>query len=104
MGEPGVSESGDTAVTAVPTTGPADRETSATIERVGKVIPGNAYVTGITVVTDDFNAQLSRTLPWFIGAVVGVPLLLLMIVFRSIAVPWGYVWWTYVVEPGEAWR
>lgn len=88
VGRPGLSEDGGTAVvTALPTTGPADLDTSETIERVREVIPGNAYVTGITAVTDDLNAQLSRTLPWFIGAVVGVSFLLLMLVFRSVAVP-----------------
>ena len=88
VGEPVVSEDGSTAVvTALPETGPADPDTSATIERVREMIPGNAYVTGITATTDDLNAQLSRTLPLFIGAVVGVSFLLLMLVFRSIAVP-----------------
>ena len=88
VGEPGFSEDGSTAViTALPATGPADVRTSTTIEQVREVIPGNVYVTGITATTDDLNAQLSRTLPLFIGAVVGVSFLLLMLVFRSIAVP-----------------
>jgi RND superfamily putative drug exporter len=51
------------------------------------VIPDNAYVTGITAITDDLNAQLEETLPLFIGAVIAVSFLLLMMVFRSIAVP-----------------
>ena len=51
------------------------------------VIPGNVYVSGITAITDDLNAQLSDTLPLFIGAVIAVSFLLLMLVFRSIAVP-----------------
>ncbi|MEO6512035.1 MAG: MMPL family transporter, partial [Nocardioides sp.] len=72
---------------AIPTTGPADEATSRTIENVRDVIPGNAYVTGITAVTDDLNAQLTKTLPIFVGAVIGVSFLLLMLVFRSIAVP-----------------
>ena len=51
---------GDTVVlTATPTTGPAAADTSATIERVRDVIPGNVYVTGVTATTDDLNAQLS---------------------------------------------
>jgi putative drug exporter of the RND superfamily len=86
--EPVASEDGDTVVfTAVPTTGPAAAGTSATIERVRDVIPGNVYVTGVTATTDDLNAQLSNTLPWFIGTVIAVSFLLLMMVFRSIAVP-----------------
>jgi RND superfamily putative drug exporter len=82
------SADGDTAVfTAIPTTGPADPDTSSTIERVRDVIPGNVYVSGITATTDDLNAQLTRTMPLFIGAVIAVAFLLLMMVFRSVVVP-----------------
>ena len=78
----------DTVVfTADPTTGPADPATSTTIERVRAVIPANVYVTGITATTDDLNARLARTLPLFVGAVIAVSFVLLMIVFRSLAVP-----------------
>ncbi|GAA1157861.1 MMPL family transporter [Nocardioides aquiterrae] len=88
VGAPQVSADGGTTVfTAIPTTGPADPATSATIERVRDVIPSNTYVSGITAVTDDLNAQLARTLPLFIGAVIAVSFVLLMLVFRSIAVP-----------------
>jgi RND superfamily putative drug exporter len=88
VGEPVASDNGDTVVfTATPATGPADPDTSATIESVRDVIPGNVYVTGITAITDDLNAQLEETLPLFIGAVIAVSFLLLMMVFRSIAVP-----------------
>jgi RND superfamily putative drug exporter len=88
VGEPVTSQDGDTVVfTALPTTGPADPDTSATIERVRAVIPDNVYVSGITAITDDLNAQLSDTLPLFIGAVIAVSFLLLMMVFRSVAVP-----------------
>ena len=87
-GEPLTSADGGTVVlTALPTTGPADPDTSSTIDRVRGVIPGNVYVSGITAVTDDLNAQLTRTLPLFVGAVIAVSFLLLMLVFRSIAVP-----------------
>ena len=88
VSEPQVSSDGDTVVfTAIPTTGPADAETSATIDRVRDVIPGNVYVSGITAITDDLTAQLSDKLPLFIGTVIAVSFLLLMLVFRSIAVP-----------------
>jgi RND superfamily putative drug exporter len=88
VSEPRTSADGDTVVfTAVPTTGPADPDTSATIDRVREVIPGNVYVSGITAITDDLNDQLEHTLPLFIGAVIAVSFLLLMMVFRSIAVP-----------------
>ena len=88
VGQPLTSADGDTVVfTANPTTGPADPDTSTTIDRVREVIPGNVYVSGITAITDDLNAQLEHTLPVFIGAVIAVSFLLLMMVFRSIAVP-----------------
>ncbi len=86
--EPQTSADGDTMVfTAVPTTGPADPETSVAIEEVRDLIPGNVYVSGITAVTDDLNTQLRETLPLFVGAVIAVSFLLLMLVFRSIVVP-----------------
>ena len=88
VGEPLTSPDGDTVVfSALPSSGPADAETSATIEQVRSVIPDNVYVSGITAITDDLNSQLEKTLPLFIGAVIGVSFLLLMIVFRSVVVP-----------------
>jgi RND superfamily putative drug exporter len=88
VSEPQTSADGDTVVfSAVPTTGPADLETSETIEQVRDVIPGNAYVSGITATTDDLNSQLEDTLPLFIGAVIAVSFVLLMLVFRSVVVP-----------------
>ena len=88
VGEPQTSADGSTVVfSALPDGGPADAETSATIERVRAVIPDNTYVTGITAITDDLNSQLKKTLPLFVGAVIGISFLLLMLVFRSVAVP-----------------
>jgi RND superfamily putative drug exporter len=88
VGEPLASADGETVVfSALPDSGPAAAETSASIERVRAVIPDNTYVSGITAVTDDLNGQLRKTLPLFVGAVIAVSFLLLMLVFRSIAVP-----------------
>jgi RND superfamily putative drug exporter len=88
VSEPQVSSDGGTVVfSAVPTTGPADLATSETIERVRSSTPGNAYVSGITAVTDDLNSQLRDTRPLFIGVVIAVSFLLLMLVFRSVVVP-----------------
>jgi RND superfamily putative drug exporter len=72
---------------AMPTTGPADPETSVTIAGVRDVLPGNVYVTGLTALTDDLNGQLADTLPLFVGAVLVASFLLLMMVFRSVVVP-----------------
>ena len=88
VSEPQTSTDGDTVVfNALPTSGPADAETSTTIEQVRSVIPSNVYVTGITAVTDDLNSQLAKTLPLFVGVVIAVSFLLLMLVFRSVFVP-----------------
>ena len=81
------TDGGTMVFTAIPTTGPADPDTSVAIEQVRDLIPGNVSVTGITAVTDDLNSQLKETLPLFVGAVVGVSFLLLMLVFRSVLVP-----------------
>jgi RND superfamily putative drug exporter len=88
VGAPQTSTDGHTVVfNALPTSGPADAQTSTTIEQVRSVIPDNVYVTGITAVTDDLNNQLSRTLPLFVGVVIAVSFVLLMLVFRSVLVP-----------------
>ncbi len=85
---PQPSAEGSTVVlTAVPTTGPGDTDTSATIGEVREVTPGNVYVSGITAVTDDLSKQLGETLPLFIGMVIAMSFLLLMMVFRSVVVP-----------------
>ena len=88
VSDPQTSADGGTAVfTAIPTTGPADLETSIAIDQVRELIPGNVYVSGITAVTDDVNTQLRDKLPLFIGVVVAISFLLLMMVFRSVVVP-----------------
>jgi RND superfamily putative drug exporter len=88
VGSPVTSADGSTTIfSAVPTTGPADPETSVAISEVRSVLPGNAYVTGVTAMTDDLNDQLGHTLPIFIGTVLLAAFLLLMMVFRSVVVP-----------------
>ncbi|MBJ7356095.1 MMPL family transporter [Nocardioides sp.] len=86
--EPQVSADGRTAVfQALPTTGPADLDTSLAIDQVRDLIPGNVYVSGITAVTDDVNTQLRDKLPLFMGVVIAISFLLLTMVFRSVVVP-----------------
>ena len=88
VSEPQTSADGSTVVfSAMPTTGPADPETSVAIAEVRDVLPGNVSVTGLTALTDDLNDQLAETLPLFIGAVLVASFLLLMLVFRSVVVP-----------------
>ncbi|MCU1392787.1 MAG: hypothetical protein JWM34_1215, partial [Ilumatobacteraceae bacterium] len=51
-------------------------------------IPGaHVYVGGQTAVSIDLSDKISGRLPWFIAAVIGLSILLLMMVFRSVAVP-----------------
>ena len=88
VGQPRTSPAGDTVVLpTVPTTAPADPETSATLGRVRDLVPANVAVSGLTAMTDDLTRQLSDTLPIFVGAILATSFLLLMVVFRSVAVP-----------------
>lgn len=88
LGEPRVSAAGDTVVLpTLPTTAPADAATSDTLERVRDIVPDNVAVAGLTAMTDDLTRQLADTLPVFIAAIIVVSFLLLMLVFRSVAVP-----------------
>ena len=88
VGQPRSSPAGDTIVLAtIPTTAPADAETSETLQRVRDLVPDNVAVSGLTAMTDDLTEQLAHTLPIFIAAVLAASFVLLMVVFRSIAVP-----------------
>jgi putative drug exporter of the RND superfamily len=88
VGEPQTSPAGDTVVLPViPTTAPADAATSETLDRVRDLVPANVAVSGLTAMTDDLTSQLADTLPIFIAAILAASFLLLMVVFRSIAVP-----------------
>jgi putative drug exporter of the RND superfamily len=51
-------------------------------------IPGVSYaVTGETATTRDWNALMSARTPWVFAFVLGLAFLLLMVMFRSVAVP-----------------
>ncbi|HEX4777711.1 MAG TPA: MMPL family transporter [Acidimicrobiia bacterium] len=86
----------DTAVmTVIPVTAPQDRRTQQLVRFVrARVIRGTldgsrdrAFVGGVTAAGIDSTHQFSRRLPYVVGAVVVLSFLLLMAVFRSIAVP-----------------
>jgi RND superfamily putative drug exporter len=76
-----------------PTTSPQSTLTNELVQRIrGYVAPINAsgqkaHVAGVTAIFDDFANQISEKLPIFIGAVVLLSAILLMMVFRSIAIP-----------------
>jgi RND superfamily putative drug exporter len=88
VGEPLFSAVGDTVVLpTLPTTAPADPATSDTLEHIRALVPGNVTVSGLTAMTDDLTRQLDDTLPVFVAAIIVVSFLLLMLMFRSVAVP-----------------
>jgi uncharacterized membrane protein YdfJ with MMPL/SSD domain len=92
---PTQNEAGDvTIVSVTPTSGPASDETRQLVDDMraeAKKIPEQynigAYVTGATALNLDTADTLSAALPKYIAVVVGLALLLLMVVFRSVLVP-----------------
>lgn len=95
VGAPRVDrDAGVATIVATPTTAPQDTATRATIERLrAEVIPAalrgspaSAHVGGQTAVFLDVSARVEDRLPAFIAAVVGLSVLLLVAVFRSIVV------------------
>jgi RND superfamily putative drug exporter len=71
----------------LPTTGPADPATAATVQRIRAEAAEGVSVTGPTATTLDLDQQLSDKLPLFVGGIMLTSFLLLMIVFRSVTVP-----------------
>ena len=79
----------------VPTTGPQDEATTATLKRLrGEVLPGaeptagvDVALTGTVAVNNDFSNYLEARLPLFFIAVLALSFLLLLVVFRSLLVP-----------------
>ena len=95
-GPPVLNAARDTAVIVVyPTTAPQSAQTAALVGRLrDQVIPQvtarsgvTAFVGGETAAGADTSAYLSARLPWVIGIVVALAFLLLVVVFRSIAIP-----------------
>jgi RND superfamily putative drug exporter len=89
------NESGDLTIASVtPTSSPASQETKDLValirKRAEEVTAGTdvrAYVTGTTALNIDTNDKLAEALPRYVAVVVGLALLLLTMVFRSILVP-----------------
>jgi uncharacterized membrane protein YdfJ with MMPL/SSD domain len=92
---PAQNESGDiTVVSVTPTSGPAADETKdlvsymrAEAEKIPEKYGLDAYVTGTTALNIDTNDKLAAALPKYIAVVVGLALILLTVVFRSVLVP-----------------
>ncbi|HEX6786531.1 MAG TPA: MMPL family transporter, partial [Acidimicrobiales bacterium] len=95
VSQPIVNPAGDTAVlTAIPATSPQDKATETLVHHLRDVLPqalrgtgSSSYVTGQTAIYIDISERLASRLPLFIIAVVGLSVLLLMVVFRSVLVP-----------------
>ena len=83
----------------VPTTGPQDQETTALLKRLrGEVLPRaeeaagiDVAVTGTVAVNNDFSNFLEARLPFFFAAVLALSFILLLMVFRSLLVPFKAV-------------
>jgi putative drug exporter of the RND superfamily len=91
-----LNSSGDAATIAViPKSSPQDARTSALVERLrDDVLPAatagtgvQVYVGGATAIFEDLADKIASRLPVFIALVVGLSVILLMAVFRSVWVP-----------------
>jgi RND superfamily putative drug exporter len=96
VGAPEVNAAGDAAtIGVIPTTSPQDEATSDLVTRLrDDVIPpavagtqARVYVGGSTATLGDLAEKIASRLPLFIVVVVGLSILLLMLVFRSVLVP-----------------
>lgn len=81
-------------LTVVPTTGPGDVHTTDVVDRLRQAAPAleqqtgtRLSVTGATALTVDVTEKLSSALPIYLLVVIGLALLLLTIVFRSVLIP-----------------
>jgi RND superfamily putative drug exporter len=92
---PTQNERGDvTIIQVTPTSGPTSDETKQLVDdmraEAAKIPPSyniKAYVTGTTALNIDTADQLAASLPRYVIVVVGLALVLLMVVFRSLLVP-----------------
>ncbi|TCB87385.1 MMPL family transporter [Micromonospora zingiberis] len=89
---PQFSPDGQTALLGViPQTGPTDPATETMVHdirtAVGDIQGADVLLTGVTAIGIDISEKLSDALPVYLGLVVGLSILLLMLVFRSVLVP-----------------
>ncbi|MEV0284802.1 MMPL family transporter [Kribbella sp. NPDC050820] len=77
---------GSAVIQLVPTTAPDDEATADLVERVREQRPDVA-VTGTTAVDIDISQRLRDSLLPFLAVVVGLCLVLLLLVFRSLVIP-----------------
>ncbi|MFE2179487.1 MMPL family transporter [Streptomyces sp. NPDC059455] len=95
VGEPVLSRTKDTAVlTAVPRTAPNSGETKDLVNTIRGAVSGveadtgaGILVTGTTAMNIDISEAMSDALIPYLTVVIGLAVLLLMVVFRSVLVP-----------------
>ncbi len=95
VGDPVLSRAEDTAVfTAVPQTAPNSGETKDLVHAIRGAVTGieadtgaAVLVTGTTAMNIDISQAMSDALVPYLTVVIGLALLLLMVVFRSVLVP-----------------
>ncbi|EPH46138.1 MMPL family transporter [Streptomyces aurantiacus] len=94
-GEPVLDKAGDTAVlTAVPETAPNSGETKDLVHAIRDAVSGveadtgaDILVTGKTAMNIDISEAMADALVPYLTVVIGLAVLLLMVVFRSVLVP-----------------
>jgi RND superfamily putative drug exporter len=81
-------------VTVVPKSGPSDQATQELVHNLrdqagslGTTVGGTIAVTGLTAAAIDISDKLAAALPVYLLIVVGLALVLLLLIFRSIVVP-----------------
>jgi RND superfamily putative drug exporter len=92
---PASSSAGVATIIVVPDAKPQDEQTYELVRRLrAEVLPPVARDTGSTILVggtvaaaQDFSAAVADRLPLFVGVVVGLSMLLLMVVFRSVLIP-----------------
>jgi putative drug exporter of the RND superfamily len=91
----GASEDGELAVLSViPTTGPEDEATSDLVRSLRDPASPVAQeygvvvgVTGLTAINIDMSEKLAAVIPVYLALIVGLSLVILLLVFRSVVVP-----------------
>jgi RND superfamily putative drug exporter len=95
VSKPTFNQSGDTAIlAAVPSTGPTDERTERLVERLrtaraGAEAAGHVRyeITGITALDIDMARKTQSALVPYVAIVIGLAVLLLLVVFRSVWIP-----------------
>ena len=95
VSQPVPNQAGDVAIlTVTPDSAPASQATKELVQRIrdaaalARAESGvEAYVTGTTAINIDVSSKIASALPVYLVVIVGLALLLLMLVFRSILVP-----------------